>query len=112
MNDYFNVDQDIETTGIEAFEENEIETASLKPSIDVIINEKNNVEIEDALNSVKILNYFYYGEWENNATYNHLLDIEQDLQEKGKISEDHWFFSKINNCTYSSFVFPKTYDVT
>ena len=72
LNDYFNVDQDIET-----FEENEIEAASLKPSIDIIINEKNKVEIEDALNSVKILKVFYYGEGENNAPYNHLMTLNR-----------------------------------
>jgi len=59
-----------------------METASLKPSIDIIINKKNKVEIEDALNSVKILKDFYYGKGENDATYNHLFDIEQDLHEK------------------------------
>jgi len=40
------------------------------------------VKIEDALYSVKILKNFYYCEGENNATYNHLLNIEQDLHEK------------------------------
>ena len=40
------------------------------------------MDIEDELNSVKILKDFYYGEGEKNATYNHLIDIEQDLHEK------------------------------
>ena len=74
------------------------------------------MEIEDALNSVKLFKDLYYGEGENNATYNHLLDIKQDLHDKycKKKSDKRrsLIFSKINNCTYSSFVFPKIYDVT
>ena len=76
---YISIDDNIETQGIDN-DDNSVDAEIIIQEHPFI--EEDKVQIDAALSALKIVKSFYYGEEKNTCIYNHLLDIEQDLQEK------------------------------
>ena len=79
LTDYILIDKEVETTGV--YDDNENITATTN-KCEKEFKEREEIKIEDALTSLKIVKDFYYGETNNTVMYKSLLEMEKDLQYK------------------------------